>query len=213
MLKFLGKDSGFGDKNTSAYFEDGNTLTIIDCGFSIFNEIKNKFDFKKYRTINIVITHLHNDHAGSLSQLVLYLYFIYNIKVTIISKCDKIKEYLEITGTPDNAYELKESLDNLKFIKTEHVKYLDSYGFKANLNNKNIIYTGDTSTLHTFIPYINNEVDELYVDVSKNGGAHLKIEDILDLLREIKNNGTKIFLMHIDDKKYIKKIVKNEFDI
>ena len=38
-LTFLGNDSGFGLKNNSAYFEKDNELFIIDCGFTVFNEI------------------------------------------------------------------------------------------------------------------------------------------------------------------------------
>ena len=32
-LTFLGKDSGFGEKNNSAYFEKDDSLTLIDCGY------------------------------------------------------------------------------------------------------------------------------------------------------------------------------------
>ena len=85
---------------------------------------------------------------------------------------------MNITGTPSESYELKTSLDNLMFIKTEHVKYLDAYGFKININNKNIIYTGDTCTIEPFLQFIDN-CDELYTDVSKFGGAHLKIEEFM----------------------------------
>ena len=100
VLNFLGKDSGFGDNNTSAYIEENNNLYIVDCGFTVFNKIKNMFDFNTYNNIYVIITHLHNDHAGSLSQLILYLWFIYNKKTTVISKCINIKKYLEITGVP-----------------------------------------------------------------------------------------------------------------
>ena len=210
-LTFLGKDSGFGDNNNSAYFEDNNNLYIIDCGFSVFNVIKNKFDFKKYNSINVIITHLHNDHAGSLSQLILYLWFIYNIKVNVICKCNRIKEYLDITGTPYDSYNLKDSLSNLEFIKTEHTKYLDSYGFKLNINHKNIIYTGDTNTLETFIPYLDT-ANELYIDVSKFGGAHIKIDDIYIILKELKQKGINVYLMHLDDAEYINEVTNNEFN-
>jgi len=205
-LTFLGRDSGFGSKNNSAYYEQEDTLTLIDCGFTVFEEVKNKFDFNKYKTINIIITHLHNDHAGSLSQVILYLWFMFNKKVTVISKCERIKEYLDITGTPSDSYEIKTELDNLTFIKTEHVKYLDAYGFKTSINNKNIIYTGDTNTLEPFLPFM-EEIDELYVDVSRYGGAHIKIDEYLEILNKIKEKGTDIFLMHLDDKEYIKKLV------
>ena len=129
-LTFLGRDSGFGEKNNSAYIELEDKLILIDCGFTVFEQVKNRFDLSKYKEIKIIVTHLHNDHAGSLSQLVLYAYFVKNKKVTVLSKCERIKEYLEITGTPEDAYELK---DDIEFIKTEHVKYLDAYGFCLNI--------------------------------------------------------------------------------
>lgn len=210
-LTFIGRDSGFGNKNNSAYFEDSKTLTLIDCGFTVFEDIKDRFDFKKYDEINIIITHLHNDHAGSLSQVILYLYFIYNKKVTVISKCERIKEYLDITGTPEDSYEIKTGTENVSFIKTEHVKYLDAYGFRININDKEIVYTGDTSTIEPFLPYIEN-ADELYIDSSRYGGAHIKIEDNIEILNKIKEIGTEIFLMHIDDKEYIKNITKSAFN-
>ena len=77
-LSFLGRDSGFGIKNNSAYIEYENKFILIDCGFTVFSQLKNKFDFNKYDEIDVIITHLHNDHAGTLSQFILYMYFIYN---------------------------------------------------------------------------------------------------------------------------------------
>ncbi len=207
-LTFLGNDDGFGDKNNSAYLEINNELYLIDCGFTVFNEIKNKFDFNKYKNINVIITHLHNDHAGSLSQLILYLWFIYKKKTNVITSCVHMKEYLEITGTPSVAYEIQNNIDNLKFIKTEHTDYLDAYGFILNIEDKKILYTGDTRVLTPFLPYLDN-LDELYIDVSKFGGAHLKIDDILDDLKQIKIKRIKIIPMHMDDKDYIEKLVKS----
>lgn len=210
-LTFLGKDSGFGEHNNSAYIEDNNKLIIIDCGFTVFEQLKNKFDFNKYSNIEIIITHLHNDHAGSLSQIILYLWFIYNKKVTIYSKCERIRDYLEITGTPKESYEIKNESENITFIKTKHVQYLDAYGFKLKVKDKNIIYTGDTNTLNPFLPHIENEkIDELYVDVSRFGGAHLKIDDIVEKLAKIKKSGTLVDLMHLDDNEYINAIWQSE---
>lgn len=210
ILKFLGSDSGFGINNNSAYIEEKGKLTIIDCGFTVFTQIKKKFDLNKYKEINVIITHLHNDHAGSLSQLILYSYFIFNKKVNVISKCSKIKEYLDITGTPEDAYTLYNKFENVEFIRTEHTRYLDSYGFKLCVNGKKIVYTGDTNILEPFIKYT-NDIDEFYVDVSRYGGAHLKIDDVIEKLREIKKKNIRIYLMHIDDRKYIDEKINNEF--
>lgn len=210
ILKFLGSDSGFGINNNSAYIEEKGKLTIIDCGFTVFTQIKKKFDLNKYKEINVIITHLHNDHAGSLSQLILYSYFIFNKKVNVISMCSKIKEYLDITGTPEDAYTLYNKFENVEFIRTEHTRYLDSYGFKLCVNGKKIVYTGDTNILEPFIKYT-NDIDEFYVDGSRYGGAHLKIDDVIEKLREIKKKNIKIYLMHIDDRKYIDEKINNEF--
>ncbi len=209
-LKFLGRDSGFGEKNNSAYYVNGDKLTMIDCGFSVFNIAKNTFDFNKFQSIEIVITHLHNDHAGSLSQLILYLWFVFHKKTTVISNCSRIKDYLDITGTPQDAYDLKKSTSNIEFIETKHVAELDSYGVKIKINNKSILYTGDTSTLEPYRPYF-SEIFELYIDVSVFGGVHLKIDDILPELKSLKEKNIDIFLMHLDDKEKIKSITNNEF--
>lgn len=209
-LTFLGSDSGFGLKNNSAYYEKNKELILIDCGFTVFHEVTSKLDLSKYDVIKIIITHLHNDHAGSLSQLILYLWFVLKKKAIVVSNCEHIKDYLDITGTPSEAYELKNSLPDLTFIKTEHVKYLDTYGFKSTFNNKNIIYTSDTTTLDPFLPYMNT-CNEFYIDVSKYGGAHIKIDEVTNTLKDLKQNNINIYLMHMDDKEYIKNITNNEF--
>lgn len=79
-LKFIGIESGFGKNNNSAYIELDDKFILIDCGFTVFDKLKEKFDFNKYKSINVIITHLHNDHAGSLTQFILYMWYIYIIK-------------------------------------------------------------------------------------------------------------------------------------
>ena len=208
-LTFLGRDSGFGEKNNSAYVELEDEFILVDCGFTVFEQVKNKFDLSKYKEIKIIVTHLHNDHAGSLSQLILYSYFVKNKKITVLSKCERIKEYLDITGTPEEAYELK---DNIEFIKTEHTKYLDAYGICLNIDDRKIVYTGETNAIEPFMSYLEN-CDELYIDVSRFGGAHIKIDDIADILKSLKQKGVEVCLMHLDDKEYIRKATNNEFNM
>ena len=211
-LTFLGSDAGYGLENNSAYIEKDGCLTIIDCGYTVFNKVKEKFNFINYNNIEVIITHLHNDHAGSLSQLILYAYFECNKKITIVSKCKNIRQYLNLCGTPDEAYEVLKETNTIKLISTKHTPYLDAYGFVMQIDDKKIVYTGDTKTLEPFMEYLNG-ADEFYVDVSKNGGAHLKIENVKDKLIEIKNAGTEVNLMHIDDRDFIKKYAQGIFNI
>lgn len=208
LLNFLGTDSGFGDNNNSAYIETAEKLILIDCGFAIFNKVKNKFDFNKYNEIDVIITHLHNDHAGSLSQLILYLWFGYNKKVNVISACENIEKYLEITGTPNEAYNINSNVNNIIFIKTEHVENIDAYGFYMEANDKKIIYTGDTNTLKPFERFF-DKIDEIYIDVSKNSDVHLKIDHIMPIIKRLQKKGIKVIPMHIDDYNYIENTMKN----
>lgn len=210
ILTFIGRESGFGESNNSAYVEIDNDFWLIDCGCTVFWDLKNNFDFNKYNQINVIITHLHNDHAGSLSQFIMYIWYIYHKKVNVYSKCEKIDDLLTITGTVKEGYLLFRSNDNIEFIPTEHVDNLDCYGFRLNVNDSNIVYTGDTKNLSSFLPYLDN-CDEFYVEVSRYGGVHLKFDEVFDKLKEIKSKNTKVFLMHIDDKEYIEKLNNNEF--
>lgn len=211
-LNFLGSDAGYGKENNSAYIEIDNRLILIDCGFTVFGKIQEKFDLNKYNEIEVIVTHLHNDHAGSLSQLILFAYFECGKRVKVISCCEHIVEYLKYCGTPEEAYEIVNVTDNVTMIKTEHTPFLDAYGFNLMINDKNIVYTSDTKILAPFIPYL-NEADELYIDVSKNGGPHLKIEDIIQQLLDLKNKGTEVYLMHVDDKEFVKDYVDNRLEL
>ena len=207
QLIFLGNDSGFGEKNNSAYTICENKFYLIDCGYTVFNMIKGNFDFNSFSEINVIITHLHNDHAGSLSQFIMYLWYVCGIKTKVYSKCKRIKDYLDCTGTPEESYEIHGDEKWLEFIKTEHVKELDAYGFYMKLNGKEILYTGDTKTIEPYMSYIDKKIDELYVDTSVNGGVHLALSDVMETLISAGKKGTKVFLMHIDDKSKIKTIL------
>lgn len=210
LLTFLGSDSGFGKKNNSAYIEIGNELLLIDCGYTVFDEVRKTLDLKKYDKVNIIITHLHNDHAGSLSQFILYSFFVFGKKVNVYSKCERIKDYLDIIGAPGVAYNLSDELPNGEFIKTEHVPTIDTYGFCLNVDGKKIVYTSDTTTLEPYMKYL-EDADELYVDVSYDNEVHLLINECIDSLRGIKQSGVKVILMHLDNRQEIERIVNGEF--
>lgn len=222
-LNFLGTDAGFGKKNTSAWFvSPDNRLVLIDCGATVFTELMEKGLLDKdWAGVDVIVTHLHLDHVGSLSQVGLYLYFVKKMPINVISRCKDIDTFLSITdmkkddmvpGFPVVRY-TRENRYNVEFIPAPHSTGIDSYGFYMpgfEDGEKGFVYTGDTMSLDTFLPYLENgKVETLYMDASKNGGVHLKLEDNMNLLRELMNEGIEIRVMHLDDRLSIKVLIHN----
>lgn len=211
-LKFLGIESGFGINNTSAYTIENNNLVLIDCGGTTFGKLL-KMDndtgfLKKKDNIGIIITHLHDDHVGSLGTLLCYCKYILNKKPIIYTKCENIKERLLLGGYKEDLYEIKES-NNIEFIKTIHDENLDCYGFKMTINEKKIIYTGDTSTFAPFATKLDG-VSEIYVDTNlRKNNVHINLLDYLDYFKELVNLGLDVYLMHLDDIDKTKELIQD----
>lgn len=85
-LKFLGRGAGFNPKegNTSAYFIENNELFLIDCGNSVFERLIKMDILKNVDSINLMITHTHSDHIGSIGILVSYLFCELHKQLNII---------------------------------------------------------------------------------------------------------------------------------
>ena len=211
-LKFFGRGSGFSDEHTSAYFTtQNNEMVMIDCPMSTFAKL-NHTDLKEYKHFYILITHTHGDHVGGLGLFVQYAFFTLKKPVTIVAPspevANDISTLLGIEGNDPSWCELV-TITNVKekewfgdCILTKHSPQLKNkcFGYNLKVNGQNIVYTGDTSTLIPFFPYlIENSI--LYVDTSVYYGMiHLKLEDALDdFIKLNEERGIKIYLMHLDD--------------
>ena len=83
-LNFLGIGSGFNLKlgNSSAFFTDQhNNFYLIDCGFDVFSKLVSYKLLDNVNNISVFITHLHDDHMGSLATLMFYSYYVLNKKI------------------------------------------------------------------------------------------------------------------------------------
>lgn len=220
VLKFLGSGSGFADEHTSAYFyTEKNEMVIIDCSMLNVQKLK-KIDLSCCERFYVLVTHTHGDHASGLGLLAQYLYFTQQKQLTIIAPSLEVKEnirYLleEIEGCDSTWYKLH-SVEEVylpwigRVIPTTHSPQLEGkcFGYRLVIDDKNIIYTGDTSTIAPFRPYFTQNC-EFYVDISVHYGMiHLKLDEVLEELVEYANKGVKIYLMHLDDKKAAEEIVK-----
>lgn len=214
-LTFLGKSGSFGKRNTSSYTFIKDWLLLIDCGYTVFPQLQEQNLLEEISGIDVFITHMHADHVGSLSQLALYSYIALRAPLNIITACVEIDTFLTITGVdrntsipafPKERYTRTNNFVTL--IPTEHVEdKMDSYGFSAMINGTPIVYTGDTKTLKSFLPYL-KKGSQLYTEASVSGRVHLKLEDNLPLLKELTKKGIAVYLMHLDDELRIRKMIK-----
>ena len=85
-LHFLGRGAAFNPKegNNSAYFIENDTLFLIDCGENIFEKIILNDILNSINNVNVLITHTHSDHIGSLGTLIMYCYYVLQKKLNII---------------------------------------------------------------------------------------------------------------------------------
>ena len=85
-LNFLGRGAAFNPKegNNSAYFIENNQLFLIDCGENIFGRLIDSGLLESVESVNLMITHTHSDHIGSLGSLVTYSFYTLHKPLNII---------------------------------------------------------------------------------------------------------------------------------
>lgn len=224
-LRFFGRGSGFADEHNSAYFvTNQNDLVIIDCPASTYQKLKH-IDLQQYDKIYVLITHTHGDHSGGLGLLVQHSFFKQKKIINIIAPSKRVARDIKllltrIEGCQKDWFCLTTSKKVqedwfCRSIKTIHSPQLKNkcFGYQLTLDSTNIIYTGDTSTLKPFLPYLQSGT-EFYVDASVHDGiVHMKLEDALNSLNNIASNGVKVYLMHLDDPGAAEHLIANYHNI
>lgn len=212
-LNFLGRGNCFNTEqgNNSAYLLDSTKtkMLLFDCGGSVFKKIKPILNI--YTSINhvmVYITHLHDDHIGSLGSLIFYCKYILNIQPTVIcSSCisKDLETVLTLTGVSKDYYKLTKinpsnkgkNLDSigifdgyfLHCVETRHIGEDRMKSYPAIMNvllsskiitpSDSFVYATDVSTLEIIEALPEKFVGTLYLDCSiRESGAHLTLKEI-----------------------------------
>ena len=225
ILNFIGNGSAFNTerKCNSAYFIDGTTLYLFDCGGDIFKEIKNKQLLINIKNICVFITHFHPDHCGSLGDLIFYNFYIHKAHLRIFS-CDNIVNLLETMGIDINMYSLQilnaltpvtiDSKVNVSAVIQNHVNKIKSCGYIVSFNNKKFFYSGDSNSIPDIVLNNIDSFDEIYQDtcgLDYFDNPHLSFEKLQRFIPIQYRH--KIYCMHIDEKLSEDDIINAGFNI
>lgn len=223
-LKFLGRGSAFNVKegNTSAYIKQDDMLLLIDCGESIFQKILEKNLLDDVKEVNVLITHFHSDHCGSLSSLIMYCFYCKRIKPNVYFPEEyQLRTFLDCTGCKLN--ELYNILDlsllkeryeiGITPLKTLHVKEIPSYAYVLFNNNIPTLYTGDTTGNRNMKKILESN-GIVYTDCCLSdyeGNVHTSLRKLCELVpKEYRN---KVYCMHIDCDELINKAKTEGFNV
>jgi len=222
-LRFLGRGSGFNpvEGSNSSYFIDKGELFLIDCGESIFHTIMEQKILDSVSKINLLITHTHSDHVGSLGSLILYAFAIKKINVALLidenmGYLSNLRLLLVIYGLAENMYHFAETSDydgkyslftKIRFVKTRHCNELESCGILFQTKKGLVFYSGDINDPEPIKDLIKSgrRIDKIYVDTNNDrqqNPHHISLHQLDKIIPpELKS---KVYCMHIKNEKCIK---------
>ncbi len=218
MLTFLGRGSAFTKSQNTAYFTDGDALILIDCAMSAFHELLEKGITQK--NIYVLVTHTHGDHVGGIPMLIHCAKYMSGAYVTVIAPTSEVADDLEyligrLDGCNSTAYTIitAEETAFAWLVGTVPVRHAEPlagrcFGYRLRIDGTDVLYTGDTSELAPFLPYLHNGA-YLYTEAACfESGVHLYIDRILPELNRLTAEGVQVYLMHLDDEEKIAEKIK-----
>lgn len=231
-LIFLGRgcSNNVKQKNNAAYFIENSELFLIDCGESVFTKLKENNLLDSINTVNIMITHTHSDHVGSLGTLILYCYFNIKVKVNIILPShalhkEDIKSLTRIFGCTEEMYCIidEEEYDNkyntfktIRYKQTNHVPQICSYGILFDTTDGLVYYSGDTKEVNNIKEIISSgqRIDKIYMDTTTANSpdnVHFYIGYLNEEIPETLKN--KVYCMHFNSEECIEVAKKYGFNV
>jgi hypothetical protein len=197
-IKQLGNGGAFDyDKTNSSFLidigtEEKRSLILFDCGYNVYSKLREieKEDENIIKDIDLIwISHLDDDHVGSLKTLIYYRYYILGKETPIIRNSleSELKNFLS---------DMNQTMKFGKFIETNILYIVD----RPIIHIKNTTYViSETKTFHHLDCYglcvkeINNETNEytsiLYIsgDTKVCSGTIEALNDIVQSIGTLKN--------------------------
>lgn len=216
-LKFIGTGGAFDYEygNSSAWITLNGLHILLDCGNSVYArlrrlELADQIDY-------ILITHMHDDHVGSLSTTILHhkhkrspsqkARILYPDTINGRSLRDRIRAYLSFSlPRPDEFVEFVplSEVAGVSAIDTkdQHVKGMVSFGYSFEDENNVKVYSGDLGNKDTMFEYVKSLNTDKKVQIfhemtfHADTAVHVYYKDLMDHLPAFD-----IYGYHIDPRK------------
>lgn len=228
ILNFIGTGGAFSKEyvNNSAYYLMRNKLILFDCGETVFHQILNlDIITSEIKSIDIIITHFHCDHVGSLGSLIFYCRFKQIKEVNIIFPIKELPySLLRIFGISEELFMVKKPNEITDYYLQEYEQKhgdvnikgdiipMPSYGYHLINGTDNFFYSGDTCEINKEIleKFKKEEVKYMYHEVADDGyKAHLQLETLVNFINQ--NERDRVICMHLGDNVDTTKIKKLGF--
>jgi glyoxylase-like metal-dependent hydrolase (beta-lactamase superfamily II) len=210
QIKFLGTGGAFDVDflNSAALVEFRDMNILLDCGFTVFPALVNKGLTSKVDYI--LLTHLHNDHCGSLATLLLYKIIIEKSKPPIILyPSEQFREQLVSFLQPQIRdvdkyveFESLEHFEGITFVDTfgQHAENMQTYAYIFE-DGYRLAYSGDLAQpepLFDRLEKMHSMPTRVYHDITFNpeNTGHTYYKKLLPYL-----NGYELFGYHCDPTK------------
>ena len=233
-LYFLGRGGAFftEEGNTSAFFIEKNTMFLIDCGESVFKKIREAhlLELAQVEDLYIFITHMHDDHVGSLGSLVFYCRHGLRDgkKINCHIVCapgleNPLHERLYTAGCAacceliapmilDNRFSF---FKKVRYIRTVHQPHFPAFSIEFETSIGKVFYSGDTRDANLIEAYVKqDDISRLYLEVTSANypdNVHLPLDELNRIIpMEFR---CKTYLMHFDSYECIERAKELGFQI
>ena len=211
-LRFLGVGSAFNTElgNNSGYLLKKEALLLIDCGSNIFQRLKRVINLSEIKQVEIILTHLHPDHSGSLGDLIFYLFHKVGLKPILHFPAGvALRQLLSLQGVREEYYELDtaEKFQTVTSISVqafsqEHSPTISSFGYTLQGEGISFFYSGDSNGVNQRALEMlkAGEIDFFYQDTCSykiEGAGHTYIRDLEDQIPE--EYRSRVVCMHLDE--------------
>lgn len=193
-FRFIGTGGAFDylQGNSSAIVDLNGQRILLDCGFTVLPRL---MQLQVFQTIDtVLLTHLHDDHAGSLSALVFLNYYGFGRRTRLLVPDAEfqaeVSGFLAFTLKPEVQQYVEflplSAVPGIQALPTHHLHIpgMLSYGYVFSDDHRTIVYSGDLgNAAHLFatVEKLGRKPDTVLCDLTflPNIAPHMHYTDIL----------------------------------